>query len=95
MNRVYIAGKSNKTWSQLPPILKLQYKFKLIQLHGLECDKRYGNGCGKKCAVGQLSVDHVIPISMGGSVCDIHNMQLLCFKCHQRKTRNIDRRNSD
>jgi HNH endonuclease len=91
VNRIYVTGKSNNSWSHLPLIVKLQYKFKLIQMHGLKCDKRYGYGCGKKFAVGQLSVDHVIPIWMGGSVCDINNMQLLCFKCHERKTRKIDR----
>lgn len=37
-----------------------------------------------------LAIDHIIPISMGGPVCEIHNLQLLCFRCHKRKTVNTD-----
>lgn len=49
-----------------------------------------GNGCGNYFPFDMLTIDHIIPISMGGPVYDIHNPQLLCFRCHKRKTMNID-----
>jgi 5-methylcytosine-specific restriction endonuclease McrA len=70
--------------------MRREYKLRLVEVYGLRCDRRNGNGCGKDFPLDMLSIDHIIPISMGGSVCDIHNMQLLCFKCHERKTIKID-----
>ena len=32
------------------------------------------------------SLDHIVPISQGGDVYDIDNMQTLCWPCHKRKT---------
>jgi hypothetical protein len=85
-------AKSANTWFQLPLKTKLEYKSKLIQLHGFKCNRMNGNGCGNYFPSDMLTVDHVIPISMGGPVCELSNMQLLCFKCHRRKTWTIDRK---
>ena len=83
-------AKSANTWFQLPLETKLEYKSKLIQLHGLKCNRMNGNGCSNYFALDMLTIDHIIPISMGGPVCEVHKLQLLCFRCHKRKTMNID-----
>lgn len=90
MNRIYVAGKSANTWFQLPPDIRKEYKLRIVQAYGLRCNGIFGNGCGRFFPLDMLSVDHIIPISMGGSVSDVHNLQLLCFRCHKRKTRKID-----
>jgi 5-methylcytosine-specific restriction endonuclease McrA len=92
VNKVYVAGKSNNTLSYLPFIVKLQYKLNLFNCMDLNAIKEMAMDMVKKFAVYQPRVGHIIPISMGNTVCDIHNMQLICFKCHKRKTRKIDRR---
>lgn len=86
MRRFYLVGKSANTWFQLPTDTRIDYKLKLVQQCGYKCNKRNGNGCGRNFPLDMLSVDHIIQISMGGYVCEIANMQLLCFKCHDRKT---------
>jgi len=40
--------------------------------------------CGTKTA---LQVDHIVPITFGGGVADVTNLQLLCKQCHKRKSR--------
>lgn len=32
-------------------------------------------------------VDHIIPVSEGGGSCGLENLQTLCWKCHQEKTK--------
>jgi 5-methylcytosine-specific restriction endonuclease McrA len=92
MKRVIILAKSTDTWFQLPPDVRLSFKSELAKRHSSVCSKNNGNGCGKYFPLHMMSVDHIIPISMGGPVADILNMQLLCFKCHRKKTRTLDRR---
>lgn len=55
------------------------------------CDK-YGNRCLKCGKEGKMSVDHVVPLSKGGSNW-ITNIQPLCFPCNASKhTETIDYR---
>lgn len=35
-----------------------------------------------------LTVDHIVPISKGGALLDIHNMQLMCKTCNGKKGNN-------
>ena len=85
MSKIYIVGKSANSWFQLPVDIRRGYKLKLVEKYGSKCSSN-GNGCGKSFPIDMLSVDHIIPVSMGGPVGDILNMQLLCFKCHKKKT---------
>jgi len=48
----------------------------LCRVHGQRCVK-----CG---SVGRLTVDHVLPLSQGGTN-DIHNLQPLCRSCNSLK----------
>lgn len=34
-----------------------------------------------------LHIDHIVPIGMGGHGTDISNLQVLCVRCHNKKTR--------
>lgn len=51
---------------------------RIIARDGAACRK-----CGKM--VGRLAVDHIVPLSVGGSNADI-NFQLLCYACHKIKS---------
>lgn len=61
----------------------------------LALTKRDGYGC-KECLIyhaGEtLTIDHVIPISVGGSNV-ITNLQLLCRPCHEKKSAEEQRAN--
>ena len=41
-------------------------------------------GCGKRS--GYLEVDHIVPVSQGGSETEFDNLQALCRDCHMDKT---------
>ena len=91
----YIAAKSRDSWFQLPVDVRMSFKIKLSELYGSRCHKRvkngrFSNGCGKYFPLNMLTVDHIVPISKGGPISDINNMQLLCLKCHQKKTTDLD-----
>lgn len=70
---------SDYTWGALPYEQRLHILNKLINRDGDRCA-----GCGKKK---WLTVDHIMPICRGGPVCDLTNLQLLCVRCHQNKSR--------
>ena len=38
--------------------------------------------CGKPAE----EIDHIVPISMGGAMFDMNNLQSLCKQCHKEKT---------
>ena len=99
----YVAGKSGDSWYQLPPSVRQKYKITLAKMYGSRCNSSFGHssfrcannrsskvGCGNPFPIALLTVDHIIPISKGGPVFDIGNMQLLCRECHKKKTTEID-----
>jgi 5-methylcytosine-specific restriction enzyme A len=47
--------------------------------------------CGKPENCTQLSIDHIIPLALGGSN-DISNLQTLCLSCNRRKKHHLDPR---
>jgi hypothetical protein len=80
------------TWSQVPFDINRSYEIKLGKKYGFKCYVFNGHGCGKRIPIRLLSIDHILPISQGGSVRDINNMQILCFECHRKKTGDDSRR---
>jgi 5-methylcytosine-specific restriction endonuclease McrA len=83
--------------------MRQNYKTTLAKKYGSRCNpgynlsasqgldnKHFKFGCGKYFPIGLLTVDHIIPISRGGPVFDIGNMQLLCWQCHRKKTTEND-----
>ena len=80
--------------------MRQNYKTTLAKKYGSRCNPGYNLsasqgldtkfGCGKYFPIGLLTVDHIIPISKGGPVFDIGNMQLLCWQCHRKKTTDND-----
>lgn len=58
---------------------KMNYKRTLAELHGLRCAY-----CGKSKRFEDLTIDHVKPISAGGTN-HIHNLALACGPCNQAK----------
>jgi 5-methylcytosine-specific restriction endonuclease McrA len=47
--------------------------------------------CGQSENNTQLSIDHIIPLALGGSN-DISNLQTLCLSCNRRKKHHLDPR---
>lgn len=55
----------------------------------------FGNVCLKCGSCDRISIDHVVPLSQGGSN-DITNLQPLCFACNSgKRNRTIDYRDPD
>lgn len=54
-------------------------------------DKYQCQSCGKTNLETNLTVDHIIPLALGGQN-DISNLQTLCFTCNQQKKHHLDPR---
>lgn len=56
--------------------------------------KRAAGGKCALCPMPGAEVDHITPLSRGGTD-DLGNMQLLCSACHEKKTREERRARND
>lgn len=66
----------------LPPAVK-KYIF--------ERDRYQCQSCGKTDQDTKLSIDHIIPLALGGSN-DLSNLHILCLRCNQQKKHKLDLR---
>lgn len=62
-----------------------------VRKYVFERDKNQCQSCGKQQVETSLTIDHIIPLSRGGSN-DISNLQTLCFSCNRKKSNKIDKR---
>ena len=58
--------------------------FRVVQRDGAKCKK-----CGHPNPV-NLSVDHIRAVSLGGTDA-ISNLQILCWRCHRKKDKDVPR----
>lgn len=63
-------------------VQKRAIKSQLINRDGSKC-----NICGKVLTLNQLTIDHIIPLTSGGSW-KLSNLQLSCMNCNQTKADN-------
>ena len=61
-----------------------------VRKYVFERDKNQCQSCGKQYGETSLTIDHIIPLSRGGSN-DISNLQTLCFSCNRKKSDKIDK----
>ena len=54
-------------------------------------DKYQCQSCGQTNLETNLTIDHIIPLALGGQN-DISNLQTLCFTCNQQKKHYLDPR---
>ena len=85
-----IVARSIDTFGQISHEIKNQMREEVLLRDGAYCNSKNGYGCGREWEPTCLEMDHIMPISMGGGVCDISNIQLLCHDCHKKKSRNVD-----
>jgi 5-methylcytosine-specific restriction endonuclease McrA len=82
--RRYLSGATIANWRAkrfgIPGRLRAKDIQKLFTLYGQNCLK-----CGK---AGKLTVDHIVPLSLGGAN-HLRNLQILCPGCNSRKGRRI------
>jgi len=54
-------------------------------------DRHQCQSCGKTTPEISLSIDHIVPLALGGTN-DLSNLQTLCLPCNQRKKHHYDPR---
>ncbi|MBD1837353.1 HNH endonuclease [Coleofasciculus sp. FACHB-501] len=59
-----------------------------VRKYVFQRDRCQCQSCGKTALEANLTIDHIIPLSRGGSN-DISNLQTLCLPCNQRKTNHL------
>lgn len=62
-----------------------------VRKYVFQRDRCQCQSCGKTQEKTNLEIDHIIPLSNGGSN-DISNLQTLCRRCNQRKKHHFDQR---
>jgi 5-methylcytosine-specific restriction enzyme A len=67
---------------RIPPEVR-QYVF--------QRDKYQCQSCGRTSVESNLTIDHIIPLALGGQN-DISNLHTLCLTCNQKKSDKTDPR---
>ncbi|OUL20195.1 HNH endonuclease [Nostoc sp. 106C] len=62
-----------------------------VRTYVFQRDKYQCQSCGKTTLETDLTIDHIIPLSLSGRN-DLSNLQTLCASCNQQKTNHIDPR---
>jgi 5-methylcytosine-specific restriction endonuclease McrA len=66
--------------------MKMSTRYKVFyRLNIRKIFKRYGGICACCLCESNLTVDHIIPLSLGGHPYRVTNLQLLCESCNNRK----------
>lgn len=58
-----------------------KFKRDMLRSVGKKC-----RNCEKTFSEYDLALDHIIPIALGGAINKISNFQILCRRCHRKKT---------
>lgn len=90
---------SRTTRKRLLTVLSLiaskQSSFKTVNMRKATRNRilsKFGNKCCKCESTEKLEVDHIIPVSKGGTDFE-HNLQVLCRSCNAKKGNKIDYEN--
>ena len=62
-----------------------------VRKYVFERDRNQCQSCGKTDRETQLTIDHIIPLALGGTN-DISNLQTLCNTCNSQKKHHLDPR---
>jgi 5-methylcytosine-specific restriction enzyme A len=62
-----------------------------VRKYVFERDRYQCQSCGKTQLEAQLTIDHIIPLALGGQN-DISNLQTLCWTCNRQKKHHLDPR---
>lgn len=62
-----------------------------VRKYVFERDNYHCQSCNKTHLETKLTIDHIIPLALGGEN-DISNLQTLCYCCNQQKKHHLDPR---
>lgn len=62
-----------------------------VRKYVFERDDYQCQSCGKTDRETQLTIDHIVPLALGGQN-DISNLQTLCYHCNRQKKHHLDPR---
>ncbi|MGQ4646853.1 HNH endonuclease [Lyngbya aestuarii] len=62
-----------------------------VRKYVFERDNYQCRSCGKTAQKTKLTIDHIIPLALGGQN-DLSNLQTLCHSCNQQKKHHLDPR---
>jgi 5-methylcytosine-specific restriction endonuclease McrA len=62
-----------------------------VRKYVFQRDRHQCQSCGQTGTETQLTIDHIIPLALGGTN-DISNLQTLCSPCNSQKKHHLDPR---
>lgn len=95
-DQIQLSAKKEFNADQLKILGKFEeHKFKRIIIPKTTKEKVYENGhgicaiCGKPVELNNFTIDHIVPLSRGGSN-EIKNLQIACHDCNELKSNRMD-----